>query len=155
MLSLDREEDWQRLRAGPSFAGIGPGTIVVDEWQTHPESWTYARHRIDAGAEPGRFLLAGSSTPKPEAALHSGAGRLIALKMRPMAIFERVVGRDLPEQGFSVRNRESLLACLRAYATASSTDASYTAILSAATPGDAEKPARSTTRAYRDLLVEQ
>ena len=41
---------------------------------------------------------------------------------------------------------------MRAYAAASSTTSSYTAILNAATAGVADKPARSTTENYRDLL---
>ena len=41
---------------------------------------------------------------------------------------------------------------MRAYAAASSTTASYTAILNAATAGVTDKPARSTTENYRDLL---
>ena len=41
---------------------------------------------------------------------------------------------------------------MRAYAAASSTTASYTAILNAATAGLTDKPARSTTENYRDLL---
>ena len=41
---------------------------------------------------------------------------------------------------------------MRAYAAASSTTSSYTAILNAATAGVTDKPARSTTENYRDLL---
>ena len=41
---------------------------------------------------------------------------------------------------------------MRAYAAASSTTASYTAILNAATAGVTDKLARSTTENYRDLL---
>lgn len=63
------------------------------------------------------------------------------------------VDRDVPEQGLAVRKPESMLAWLRAYAAATSTTASYSHILDAATPGQAEKPARSTSVSYRDVLT--
>jgi uncharacterized protein len=40
-----------------------------------------------------------------------------------------------------------------AYAAATASSASYNAVLDAATPGDAEKPAKTTTIAYRDVLT--
>ena len=43
-------------------------------------------------------------------------------------------------------------AWLAAYAGATATTTSYNAILDAATPGDSDKPAKTTTIAYRDVL---
>ena len=63
------------------------------------------------------------------------------------------VDRDVPEQGLAVRKPESMLKWLRAYAAATATTASYAQILDAATPGQADKPARSTSIAYRDVLT--
>lgn len=63
------------------------------------------------------------------------------------------VDRDVPEQGLALRKPESMLAWLRAYAAATATTASYSQILDAATPGQADKPARSTSIAYRDVLT--
>lgn len=63
------------------------------------------------------------------------------------------VARDVPEQGLAVRKPESMLAWLRAYAAATSSTASYSQILDAATPGQADKPARSTSISYRDVLT--
>ena len=65
---------------------------------------------------------------------------------------QNAVDRDVPEQGLAVRKPQAMLDWLRAYAAASSTTASYSQILDAATPGIADKPARSTTTAYRDVL---
>lgn len=62
------------------------------------------------------------------------------------------VDRDIPEQGLAVRKPAALLDWLRAYAAATASTASYTSILDAATAGVGEKPARSTTIAYRDAL---
>lgn len=42
--------------------------------------------------------------------------------------------------------------CQHAYAAATATTASCTSILDAATPGDVDKPAKTTTIAYRDIL---
>lgn len=64
------------------------------------------------------------------------------------------VDRDVPEQGLAVRKPESMLLWLRAYAAATSTTASYSQILDAATPGQADKPARSTSIAYREVLAQ-
>lgn len=65
----------------------------------------------------------------------------------------RAIDRELPESGAEVRRPEALRAWLAAYAAATSTDASYTAILNAATPGEGDKPARQTAEIYRQHLV--
>lgn len=63
------------------------------------------------------------------------------------------VDKDVPEQGLAVRRPEAMMAWLRAYASATSSTASYSQILDAATPGQGDKPARSTAIAYRDVLA--
>ena len=65
-----------------------------------------------------------------------------------------VVDRDVPDQGLAVRRPEALLGWLRAYAAATSTTASYARILDAATPGDSDKPAKTTAITYRDVLAQ-
>lgn len=65
---------------------------------------------------------------------------------------ERVVDHDLPELGFTVRRPAAVRAWLRSYAAASATTASWEAIRDAATSGMGEKPARSTTTPYIELL---
>lgn len=65
---------------------------------------------------------------------------------------QNAVDRDIPEQGLAVRKPAALLDWLRAYAAATAGTASYTEILDAATAGIGDKPARSTTVAYRDVL---
>ena len=64
------------------------------------------------------------------------------------------VDRDVPEQGLAVRRPEAMLAWLRAYAAATATTSSYSQILDAATPGQSDKPARSTSITYRDVLTQ-
>jgi len=77
-----------------------------------------------------------------------------ALRFQLDSYLRNAVDRDVPEQGLAVRKPESMLAWLRAYAAATATTASYTRILDAATPGQADKPSRSTSVAYRDVLAQ-
>lgn len=76
-----------------------------------------------------------------------------ALRFQLDSYLRNAVDRDVPEQGLNVRKPESMLAWLRAYASATATTASYTQILDAATPGHTDKPARGTAIAYRDVLA--
>lgn len=64
----------------------------------------------------------------------------------------RIVEHDFPEQGHLARRPAALRRWLTAYAAATATTASYNAILDAATPGESDKPAKTTTAAYRDVL---
>jgi predicted AAA+ superfamily ATPase len=66
---------------------------------------------------------------------------------------DNIVTREFPEQGLMVRKPESLLAWLRAYAAATGGTANYSAILDAATPGQPDKPSKTTTLVYRDMLA--
>lgn len=77
-----------------------------------------------------------------------------ALKFQLDSYLRNAVDRDVPEQGLAVRKPDAMLGWLRAYAAATSTTASYTAVLDAATAGVSDKPARSTTIAYRDVLTQ-
>ncbi len=53
--------------------------------------WDLVRRAVDRGATPGSFLLTGSARP-PERGAHSGAGRIVSLRMRPLALAERGLG---------------------------------------------------------------
>lgn len=77
-----------------------------------------------------------------------------ALKFQLDSYLRNAVDRDVPDQGLAVRKPDAMLGWLRAYAAATSTTASYTAVLDAATAGVSDKPARSTTVAYRDVLTQ-
>ncbi len=50
--------------------------------------WDAVRRNVDQDARPGQFILAGSASPAV-APTHSGAGRIVHLRMRPMAFSER------------------------------------------------------------------
>lgn len=64
---------------------------------------------------------------------------------------DQIVDRDFPDMQ-PVRSPRTLRAWMAAYAAATATTASYDAIRDAATPGDVDKPARTTTQVYRDIL---
>jgi uncharacterized protein len=187
--------------------------VLIDEWQLAPSVWDRVRRAVDDDGRGGRFLLAGSAGVAPGIRIHSGAGRIVSMAMRPMSFSERgiqdptvslrallkggmqelggishvdvpayteeilrsgfpgirdlperarqlqldsylarIVERELPENGAIVRRPGALRAWLTAYAAATATNAAYTTILDAATPGDADKPARQTVGAYREHL---
>lgn len=66
---------------------------------------------------------------------------------------ERIVDHDLPEAGFRVRRPATVMAWLRAYAAAVATSASWEKIRGAATSGTGDKPAKTTTLPYIELLT--
>lgn len=65
----------------------------------------------------------------------------------------RIIDRDVPEAGREVRNPAALRGWLDAYTAATSTTASYETIRDAAKPEQGDKPARTTTGPYRDVLT--
>jgi hypothetical protein len=61
---------------------------LIDEWQEVPELWDAVRHQVDQSGHKGQFILTGSATPNHKGVLHSGAGRIAKVRMRPMSLFE-------------------------------------------------------------------
>jgi uncharacterized protein len=82
-LALAEADPKRLLRSDPP--------ILLDEWQRLPETWDLVRRAVDAGAEPGRYLLTGSASPDG-AGRHSGAARIPTIRMRPLSLAERVDG---------------------------------------------------------------
>lgn len=198
--------------ADPALAVQTDTPLLLDEWQHVPPIWDAVRRAVDAGAPAGRYLLAGSAIPAG-ASIHSGAGRIISLRMRPLAMSERavvpptvslqallrgdrgpiegrtdfslhdyvgeivasgfpgirvlpdraqraqldgyldrIVQRDFDEQGHKVRRPDTLRRWMAAYAAATGTTASQVKIRDAATGGDGQAPAKTTTITYREVL---
>jgi predicted AAA+ superfamily ATPase len=75
-----------------------------------------------------------------------------ARRLRLDGYIRNMVERDFAQQGLTVRRPDTLLRWLRAYGAATATNASYAAIIEAATRGDSERPAVSRAVAYRDVL---
>ncbi|MDR1152244.1 MAG: DUF4143 domain-containing protein [Bifidobacteriaceae bacterium] len=212
VFTLDKARVREAFGNATDPLGSAPAPILLDEWQYAPEVWNEVRRAVDDGAEPGRFILAGSAAP-PGAAIHSGAGRIARVRLRPFSLAERglarpvvslaealngslglvegatsvsfedyaqeiaasgfpgirplsarvrrgqlegyvdgIVHKEFAEQGLRVRRPDTLRRWLRALAAATATTAGYSAILDAASAGEANKPAASTTIAYRDVL---
>lgn len=210
--ALDDPAQRSVAHADPARLLDFPPPVLIDEWQYVPECWDLVRRAVDAGADPGRFLLTGSTSPT-RVETHSGAGRIVSVRMRPLALSERgveqpsvslrellqgerppvagrtdlrvddyvqevlgsgfpglrglsgrplraqldgyldrIIDRDFPELGHPIRNPAALRRWMTAYAAASSTTASFETIRDAATGGEGEKPAKTTTQPYRDVL---
>lgn len=213
MVALDQPQVLDIVRADPDRVVRGDEPNIIDEWQQFPSSWDLVRRAVDADPRPGRFILTGSASPS-DLPTHSGAGRIVSVRMRPLTLAERgvevptvsltallsgsrpritgsttvtledytreivvggfpgmrmepgraqraaldgyltrIVDRDFADAaGHRVRNPGALRRWMRAYAAATATTASFETIRDAATSGEREKPARSTTAPYRDTL---
>ena len=213
IFSLDQESTFLNVSADPELILKGTTPIFIDEWQRVPSVWDVVRRAVDRGATPGTFVLAGSASLSQKAAIHSGAGRIVRVMMRPMTIperqieeptvsfanllardandaiqgrtdiathdyveeilasgfpgirnqqaearpylldgyLERILDRDIPEAGGSVRRPVALRNWLAAYGAATATAASDSTILRAASP-DADAVSKPTVASYRELL---
>lgn len=72
----------------PEIVLIGDTPRMLDEWQEVPLLWDAIRAEVDKRNVKGQFILTGSATPNRKGILHSGAGRIARLRMRPMTLFE-------------------------------------------------------------------
>lgn len=215
--ALDDPDVLAAIRNDPKSLARGEPPILIDEWQRYPASWDIVRRAVDQDFSPCRFILTGSTRP-PTRPTHSGAGRIVRLRMWTTTLAERaaspgrqsqaavslrelltgerpdvsgstdlsphhyaeeivsggfpgwryVSGRarrlliegylhdlaehDFPLAGRRVRNPAALRRWMTAYAAAVSTTASYETIRDAATSGEGDKSAKTTTIAYRDTL---
>lgn len=213
ILALNEPRQHEVIAANLDYVTQVPAPVLIDEWQLEPPVWDRVRRAVDDDNTGGRFLLAGSAGVAPGVRIHTGAGRIVSLPMRPLAFSERglaqptvslrellqgrrpdvggrsaidvpayadeilrsgfpgirelpdrprqiqldsyiarIVDRELPESGVTVRRPNTIRAWLSAYGAATATDAAYTTILDAATAGDSDKPARQTVDTYRDHL---
>jgi predicted AAA+ superfamily ATPase len=188
--------------------------VLIDEWQLEPSVWDRVRRAVDDDPAGGRFLLTGSAGVAAGVRIHSGAGRIVSFRLRPLSLVERgvaeptvslrallaghrppvegstavdlpqyvdeilrsgfpgirelptaaravqldsyvtrLVERELLDNGGAVRRPAALRQWLAAFAAATSSDAAYSTILDAATPGESSKPARQTVAGYREHLL--
>jgi len=85
---LDDPGVLQIVEADPTRLTTSPAPVLIDEWQRWPVSWDIVRRAVDKDSSPGRFLLAGSASPQTPPT-HSGAARIVDLRMRPATLVER------------------------------------------------------------------
>ena len=89
--ALDQPGQLEIVRADPTRLTRGERPILIDEWQRYKESWDIVRRAVDADHSGSQFVLTGSARPREQPA-HSGAGRIVTVRMRPMTLAERGVG---------------------------------------------------------------
>lgn len=211
VIELDDNSVRGLVKADPSRITNSEELIVVDEWQRYPELWDRVRRAVDNDNSAGRFLLTGSAAPSAPPT-HTGAGRIVGLRMRPFGLHERNIQdspislqtiisgerpaidgestfklsdylREIIAGGFpgmrhlegrahrlaldsylervidkdfhelhDIRNPALLKRWLASYAAATSTTSSYETIRDSATAGEGDKPSKTTTSTYRDIL---
>ena len=72
----------------PALVLEGETPRLIDEWQEVPPLWDAVRYTVDQRGKKGQFIMTGSATPRRKGVLHSGAGRIGKLRMRPMSLYE-------------------------------------------------------------------
>ncbi len=88
---LDNPERRAIAEADPGRLLTAEPPVLIDEWQNVPAVWDRVRRAVDDYAAPGQFLLTGSASPE-NAGTHSGGGRIVSLRMRPLSLAERWPG---------------------------------------------------------------
>lgn len=89
---LDTSGPLAIARADPDTLLTGAPPVLLDEWQHAPQVWDAVKRAVDTDNGGGRFLLTGSA-PLPGVRTHSGAGRITAVRMRPLTLPERGASR--------------------------------------------------------------
>ena len=150
---LDDPAQLEILSADPQRLVTGDPPILIAEWQRFLPSWDLVKRAVDANPIDARFLLTGSAAPV-EFPIHSGAGRIVPLRMRPMSLAER--GLQAP----SVRLRDLLSGARPAVSGTSSLTLSDYAdeITRSGFPGFRKLPGRmlrSELDGYLDRIVER
>jgi predicted AAA+ superfamily ATPase len=90
---LDRPDKRELAAIAPDRLLSDDPPVLIDEWQRHPSIWDACRREVDRSPDVGRFILTGSAAPD-DVVTHSGAGRIVTIRMRPLTLFER--GIDTP-----------------------------------------------------------
>ena len=88
VVRLNRDRDFQLVDAQLDNYLRRPTPVLFDEWQRLPQVWEAVKDSVDEDRTPARFLLTGSA---PVDDTHSGAGRIPALRMRPLTLPERLI----------------------------------------------------------------
>ena len=86
-LDVDRRAH-DMMAVSPDLVLAGATPRLIDEWQTAPMIWNHVRRAVDARPGKGHFILTGSAVPPDDITRHTGAGRIVRLRLRPMSLFE-------------------------------------------------------------------
>lgn len=82
------EQAREQARLLPRLFLDGAEPRLIDEWQIVPEIWNTIRHLADEERRYGRFVLTGTARPGTDRIRHSGAGRIMRVRLRPMSLSE-------------------------------------------------------------------
>jgi uncharacterized protein len=104
---LDDPAEFAVAQAAPERLLDGELPVLLDEWQRLPSVWDLVRRRVDEGAPPGSFLFTGSAVPDPPPT-HSGAGRIVSVRMRPFSLAERLGEQTVSLGALLAGGREAL-----------------------------------------------
>lgn len=88
---LDDPAQRSIANADPARILAGEPPVLIDEWQRVPETWDLVRRAVDEDQSPGRYILTGSAVPTATPS-HSGAARIVTVRMRPLSLTERRIG---------------------------------------------------------------
>jgi uncharacterized protein len=149
---LDDPDELAVATAEPARLLQGDPPVLIDEWQRLPQIWDLVRRAVDDGATPGSFLLTGSAVADPPPT-HSGAGRIVSVRMRPLALSERLSSASV--------SLSSLLTGTHPQVAGETevTLADYTEeILASGFPGLrqlSERPRRAQLEAYASRIVDR
>jgi predicted AAA+ superfamily ATPase len=91
VFELDNERDRLLLENDAERLISAEQPVLLDEWQKLPWVWDYVRRAVDRNRRTSRFLFTGSITAK-DLDVHSGAGRIVRIRMFPLSLEERKLG---------------------------------------------------------------
>ncbi len=151
ILRLDHLPTAELVRNSPDILSTNPYPILIDEWQLVPPIWDAVRRRVDDGALPGSYILTGSAVPVG-VKIHSGAGRILSLRMRPLTFGER----NLCETTVSLHTLFTPFADIQGTTEISIRDY-IREIIGSGFPGIRELPdrvRRSQLKSYIDRIIE-
>ena len=98
--NLDVEGTRLRASVDPEWVVKGDKPILIDEWHRVADTWSAVKRAVDADHSGGQFILTGSM---PDSSTHSGAGRITAIRMRPLSFAERAVSATTVSFGTLLR----------------------------------------------------
>jgi predicted AAA+ superfamily ATPase len=149
VIELDQDAEVQALRDNPRRLAELAKPLLIDEWQHYPPVWDQVRRSVDSDRSPGRYLLAGSATPA-ESPKHSGAGRIVHLRMRPFSLAERTMATPTVSLAELLRGERPELS-----GASSATAQDYAQeIVRGGLPGLRDVPARFRTLTWSGYLAE-
>jgi predicted AAA+ superfamily ATPase len=92
--NMDSEVTASLIVGTPEIISQSAKPVLIDEWQAVPSIWNTVRHFIDNDMSAGQYILTGSAVPN-KARLHSGAGRIVRVRVRPFSLIERRMSRQM------------------------------------------------------------